>query len=58
MQENELKQIEREFETLADGHPEYSYKLVIGDKFGQEWSFFKAARQADVSDCQCSRRGG
>ena len=41
MTESELEQIEREFETLADGHPEYSYKLVIGDKFGQAWSFLK-----------------
>ena len=41
MRESELEQIEREFETLADGHPEYSHKLVIGDEFGQEWIFWK-----------------
>lgn len=39
MTESELEQIEREFETLADGHPEYSPKLVIRDKFGQTWTF-------------------
>ena len=41
MQESELEQIEREFETLADGHLEYSYKIVIRDNFGQEWIFGK-----------------
>lgn len=61
MQEKELEQIEREFETLADGHPEYSHRLVIMDGFGQEWSFlkrpgkptFRTACVIEVEDEEC-----
>lgn len=41
MTEKELDQIEREFETLSDGHPEYRHMMIILDGFGQKWTLDK-----------------